>query len=244
MAATMSTHFSRDEVLEHDIYNPAPTVSSESFEDRANNALSLLFQDSRENEDRKRLFVDAGVQHLQTLYSLLPMPCTETPNKRAEAILMEPIYPASVLQSESRSWLQAMRRRLAAKKSIRSPYYVEICRDFPYEIFSVIAKIVGRLDGFVEPFCFHGNNNKAEIISFTSVRLVNELFVLLSKFTSETVASYFKRNLSGSRKGHSAAVIVSDAKDFVFTYKKRPGKLVIGFNYGEWNVNGFPQHTF
>jgi hypothetical protein len=93
-----------------------------------------------------------------------------------------------------------MRRRLAAKKSIRSPYYVEICRDFPYEIFSVIAKIVGRLDGFVEPFCFHGNNNKVEIISFTSVRLVNELFVLLSKFTSETVASYFKRDLSGREK--------------------------------------------
>ena len=54
MAATLSTHFSRDEVLEHDIYNPAPTASSESFEDRAKNALSLLFQDSRENEDRKR----------------------------------------------------------------------------------------------------------------------------------------------------------------------------------------------
>lgn len=156
---------------------------------------------------------------------------------------MEPIYPASVLQSESRSWLQAIRRRLAAKKSIRSPYYGETCRDFPYEIFGVIAKIVGRMDGFVEPFCFHGNNNKAELISFTSVRLVNELFVLLSKFTSETVASYFKRDLSGSRKGHSAAVIVSDAKDFVLIYK-RPGKLVIGFNYGEWNVNGFPQHTF
>jgi hypothetical protein len=60
MAATLSTHFSRDEVLEHDIYNPAPTASSESFEDREKNALSLLFQDSRENEDRKRLFVDAA----------------------------------------------------------------------------------------------------------------------------------------------------------------------------------------
>ena len=95
---------------------------------------------------------------------------------------------------------------------------METSRDFPYEIFSVIAKIVGRLDGFVEPFCFHGNNNKAEIISFSSVRLVNELLLLL--FTSETVASYFNRDLSGSRKGHSTAVIVSDAKDFVFSYKK------------------------
>ena len=205
---------------------------------------SLLLQDSRVNEEGKRLFVDDGVQHLQKLYKLLPVPGVEMPNKMAEATLMEPIYPASLLQDKSRSWLKAIHRRLAAKKSIQCPYYVEICKDFHYEIFNVIATIVRRSDGFVEPFCFHGNNNKAETICFTSVRLVNELFVLLSKFTSKTVAGYFKRDLGGSRKGHSAAVIVSDAKDFVFSYKKRTGKLLIGFSYREWNVNGFPPHTF
>ena len=85
MAGALRTHFSRDEVLEHDIYNPAPTAILESFERRA---LSLLLQDSPENEDRKRLFVDAGVQHLQMLYKLLPERRVEIGNKRAEATLM------------------------------------------------------------------------------------------------------------------------------------------------------------
>ena len=135
----------------YELHGMHPGIS-ESFERRAKNALSLLLQDSPENEDRKRLFVDAEVQHLQMLYKLLPVPGVEIGNKRAEATLMEPIYPASVLQDESRSWLKAIHRRLAQTKSIRSPYYVEISRDFPYEIFSVIAKIVGRLDGSLSLF--------------------------------------------------------------------------------------------
>ena len=80
-------------------------------------------------------------------------------------------------------------------------------------------------------------------IYFTSVRLVNELFALVSGFSKDDVAGYFKRSFTGSRKGHTAAIIVTEVKDFAITYKKRSGKLVIGFNYGEWNVNGFPQHT-
>ena len=134
MAATLSTHFSCDEVLEHDIYNHTPTAIAESFERRAKNALSLLLQDSRVNEQGKRLFVDDGVQHLQKLYKLLPVPGVEMPNNMAEATLMEPIYPASLLQDESRSCLKATHRRLAAKKSIRCAHYVEICNDFDYEI--------------------------------------------------------------------------------------------------------------
>ncbi len=59
----------------------------------------------------------------------------------------------------------------------------------------------------------------------------------------KTVAGYLKRSLAGSRKRHSAAVIVSDVKDFAFVYKKGCGKLVIGFNFGEWNVSGFPHHS-
>jgi hypothetical protein len=63
------------------------------------------------------------------------------------------------------------------------------------------------LHGFVEPFCFHKENKKAIIISFTTMRLVNELFALLSGLYKDVVAGYFKRTFSGSRKGHTAAVI-------------------------------------
>ena len=95
----------------------------------------------------------------------------------------------------------------------------------------------------MEPFCIHSNNKKAEVISFTSVRLVNELFAFLSGFSKDAVAKYFKRTLSASRNGHTVAVIVTEVKDFALVYKIKCGKLVIGFSYGEWNANGFPQHS-
>ncbi len=82
-----------------------------------------------------------------------------------------------------------------------------------------------------------------EVFSLNSARLVNELLAFLTKFSSSIVTSYFKGSLAGSCKGHSVAVIVSDFKDFSFVYKKRSGKLLIGFSYREWNSNRFPQHT-
>ena len=54
----------------------------------------------------------------------------------------------------------------------------------------------------------------------------------------------FKRILAaGSRKGHKVWLIVSEEKEFVFTYKNNEGKLLISFYFGKWNVNGFPQHS-
>ena len=57
------------------------------------------------------------------------------------------------------------------------------------------------------------------------------------------MAKYFKRPLSASRNGHTLGVIVTEVKDFALTYKIKCGKLVIAFNYGEWNANGFAQHS-
>ena len=55
------------------------------------------------------------------------------------------------------------------------------------------------------------------------MRLVHELFGLLSGYSKDVVASYFKRGFSGARKGHTAAVIVNEVKDFALIYKKRSG---------------------
>ena len=79
------------------------------------------------------------------------------------------------------------------------------------EVFEIVRRIVRGLAGFVAPFCFQSENKKAVVVSFTSMRLVNELFVLLSGMSKDVVAGYFKRSL-GSRKGHTAAVIVSDVR--------------------------------
>ena len=145
----------------------------------------------------------------------------------SQDILTTPINPTPILRREVQLWLTGIKRRIGGRRSIRNPYYGEVNRDISFEIFNVICRIVRGLHGFVEPFCFHKENKKAIIISFTTMRLVNELFALLSGLSKDVVAGYFKRTFSGSRKGHTAAVIVSEVKDFALTYKKRSGKLVI-----------------
>jgi hypothetical protein len=60
--------------------------------------------------------------------------------------------------------------------------------------------------------------------------VVVDFTVLLSRFSADKVAMYFKRTLAiSSRKGHNVSVITSDEKDFAFIYKHRQGKLVISF---------------
>jgi hypothetical protein len=195
-----------------------------------------------EEKDCKNVafFVEQCTLHIQAL--LEETSADASPSENVLRLATTLLNPAPMLKREVILWLKGISRRLGGRRSIRNPFYAEITRNTPYEIFSVILKMVRRLDGFVEPFCFCSENKKANIISFTSVCLVNELFALLSGFSKDDVAGYFKRSFTGSRKGHTAAIIVTKVKDFAITYKKRSGKLVIGFNYGEWNVNGFPQH--
>ena len=132
------------------------------------------------------------------------------------------INPAKLLKEESRIWLMGIRRRLGGKKSIRNPYYGEITRVTPHAFFATMMRTVRTLDSFVAPFCYQVKNKKAEVISFTSMRLLNELLVLLSGLSKEDVAAYLRRSFSGRRKGQTAAVIVNEVKDFVYSMMSLP----------------------
>lgn len=241
MAVARNSTFSRKDLLQdQDLFNTAEPTRPKSFSDKAKATLEhLISENSSANSD---IFVTRGVEQLKNLHHQVTRH-SRVEDRRLLHTLATPIYPAPILERESRLWLDSLWRRLSAKRSIRTPYYTQISRDIPYEIFAVIKQIVRALDGFVEPFCFRSNNKKAEVVSFTSVRLVNELFALLSGLSKDAVAKYFKRTLAGSRNGHTVAVIVTEVKDFSFIYKVKCGKLVIGFNFGEWNANGFPQHS-
>ncbi len=70
-----------------------------------------------------------------------------------------------------------------------------------------------------------------------------ELLALLSGYSEKEVSSYFKRNLTGLKAGHKVNVIANESKDFAFIYKQKQGRFSISFNFGEWNVNGYPQHS-
>ena len=131
-----------------------------------------------------------------------------------------------------------------AWRSLKNPFYGEVSRDIPIELFNVLVRLVKASPEYCEPFCFHASNRKGEVISFTSLRLVVNLLCLLSGCKRSQVVAHFIRNLAtGMRRGHKVSVITSDVKDFAFIYKHRQGKLVISFYFGEWNASGFPQHS-
>jgi hypothetical protein len=235
-----------EEVLAHDIFNDGSRTASERLPDcflKLREALTAIARE-KSGSINEQEFVDTCTRNINgVLHDFSTSSGSGSNGSLALKELNKSIKPAPILQREARLWLARIRRRIGGKRSVRNPFYVEITRDCPLEIFSVIVRIVRGLDGFVEPFCFLRENNKAIVISFTSMRLVHELFGLLSGFSKDVLANYFKRDFSGARKGHTAAVIVNEVKDFALIYKKRSGKLVIGLNYGEWNVNGFPQHA-
>ena len=146
-----------------------------------------------------------------------------------------------VFRRESVVWLDGIYRRLAGKRSIRRPYYSEIKRDIPEEIFRVLSQLIERNKDqlYNPPNCFVAGNKRAIVVFFTSVISLKNF---LSSLSSKDFNCYMERTLGGYRNGHCVKVLVTDVKDFALTYSFRKGQLVISFHYGEWNAYGFPQH--
>ena len=198
--------------------------------DKMRKCLLPLFQDSKSE------FLEEGLRLLQPLLEL-PGSC---PTK---ILASTSINAATVFRGESKIWLTSIKRRLCGRRCAKSSFSAEIARDMPYELFVVFRQVVKAMPGFVEPCCFVGSNKKGDVISFTNLRLVMELLALLSGYPGKEVATFFKRNLTGLKAGHKVNVIANESKDFAFIYKKRQGKFFISFNFGEWNANGYPQHS-
>ncbi|CAB4030880.1 Hypothetical predicted protein, partial [Paramuricea clavata] len=57
-----------------------------------------------------------------------------------QTLLSSSVNAAVIFRSESLLWLQRIHRRLAGKRSIRRPYYCEICREMPVELFNILAR--------------------------------------------------------------------------------------------------------
>lgn len=160
----------------------------------------------------------------------------------ARRLCSRTLSAGSVLANESRIWLDLIFKRLSGKVSIRKPYYAETTRNIPYDVFVTSRQVLGDF-GATEPQCYIGSNRKGEVISLTSLDLLQKFFSCLSGISVKEVKKYFTRKLtSRSRNNHKVKIIVSEEKDFGFVYKKNSGQLIIQFYYGEWNSHGFPQH--
>ena len=145
---------------------------------------------------------------------------------------------ASIIYSESRLWLVLIKRTLSFRQKIRNPFNGECQRDIPCAIFEALKAAVhsSGLDEFNEPNCYISSNRKATAISFTSLTSVVDVFTVLSGYTCMEVRQYFARNLKSNGK---AELIVHQVKDFDLMYKCKKGQLIINFNFGIWNANGF-----
>lgn len=152
-----------------------------------------------------------------------------------------------VFRRESVVWLDGIYRRLAGKRSIQRPYYLEIKRDIPEEIFRVLSKVIecNTDQLYNPPNCFVSENKKAIVVSFTSIITFKEF---LSSLSSKDVNCYMERTLGGYRKGYCVKPLVTDVKDFALTYYIRKGQLVISFNFGElerlWISTTWLKHVF
>lgn len=125
---------------------------------------------------------------------------------------------------------------------MRRPYYGEISRNVPFDIFLAIRHFLKDIKA-IEPECYMAGNKKGDVISITSHALLECVFAGLSGQTVKQVRPFLKRHLTaGCRFNHQVKVIVSAEKDFGFVYKKNTGQLLVQFHYGEWNYHGNPQH--
>ena len=111
------------------------------------------------------------------------------------------------------------------------------------EIFSALVPIVDELR-FTRPSCMVENNSKAVVIAFSDMATPCKFLSTLSAIaTKELCDKYLRKELRGRKSGSWVEAIVSEEKQFSFTYKTKKGQMNIFFYFGEWNIYGFPQHN-
>lgn len=76
----------------------------------------------------------------------------------------------SVLQRASTLWLKLINRRISARQRIRNPFYTEVKRDLPFDVFRALELAVKTSSHpqFKDPNCYVSSNRKATVVSLTS----------------------------------------------------------------------------
>lgn len=155
------------------------------------------------------------------------------------------INVGKVFRGESYLWLKAIYRRLAGRRNLRRPFYSQIRRDIPEEMFRCLVQAIKgcRRPLFCVPNCYVVESKKMTVVSFQSFLAVKEFLIALSSLSMLEVSGYLERRLKGNRKDHWTKLLVSETKDFALIYHSNKGQFELGFHFGEWNTFGFPQHN-
>lgn len=240
----MAARLSATEVLQELSFDDGENDLSKEKDGKSRLAELLETFECGENFD-KALFVKSAHEMLSPLVDIHICKEKETEKLPSlpRALCCSTINAAVVFRSESELWLKRIHRRLAGKTSIRQPYYCEIRRDIPAEMFNVLFRSLNVVAEFREPFCYVVGNRKGKVISFTFLPLLKTFLSKLSGRSVNEITQYLERTLKGRRKDHTTKVLVTINKQFALTYVFAKGQLTVSFNYGEWNQYGFPQHN-
>ena len=247
MAAILSAEEAREIILNGEDDDEISESESDDDENLREKLLHLLDNFDGGPKFNHSFFRDNAIRLLIPVAELSQKEINnDTTDSQAFHIISENYNPLPLLREESKHWLKAIYRRLGSRNRIRTPYYAEIKRDIPSEIFGLVVRVVKNVSvqEFYPPLCFHAKNNKAEVISFTTIDSVAKLLCLLSGLNLKSVKKHFKRSPRGGRKkGYKFEVLVNDTRDIAFMYKFSKQQLIVCFHYGEWNSHGFPQHN-
>ena len=82
-------------------------------------------------------FLDAAVDTILPLYQLAS---ASNSTGSAGLLLSATINAGSRMEKEGKLWLERIYRRLGEPCSIRRPYYAEVVRDIPHDIFSLVVR--------------------------------------------------------------------------------------------------------
>ena len=134
----------------------------------------------------KALFVNTSRRMLLSLATM----CQEKKETEAPQ-LFRTLCSSTVNAAESQLWLQRIHRKLAGKRSIGHPYYCEIRREIPAEMFNILAESLTTSE-FREPYCYVAGNKKGKIISFTFLPLLKQFLCSLSGKSVDEINQYFE----------------------------------------------------
>ena len=217
-----SESFSLEQVLEEVCSNSSDVGNSEpdySLEDVIKWSVNKFYPLRRLLDDYSTFSVEASF-------------CLENVFKRNEARRSN---MDRVMFSTTSVWPMITAEVLIPKA--RNPWFIEIKRDLPQEIFQhirdAVKKGVSAFRVLVED----------SMVKFTQKK---RLFRDFSKFcgvTQSDIKTKLKKTFSGNRKNFRAEVLVDDHKPFTIPYDRKRVQVIVTCHYGCWNNFGYGFHS-
>ena len=153
-----------------------------------------------------------------------------------ERVLLSRVSVWPMITSEVLMWVKCIKRRMLATPKARNPWYIEIKRDLPQEIFKHMK------DAIKTGVSAFGVSVEDSIVKFTKKKRLLRDFSKFSGLTQSEIKTKMKKTFSGNRKNSKAEVLVDEKKPFTICYDQKRLQVTVKCHYGCWNEFGYGFH--